>query len=842
MTPKIITSSVSVILLAFLMVLCSCQMPENAAVPVTISSGGSTAYQVVMAGDATPVDVYAAKELALYLKQITGADFPVATPDAMDANKPSIFIGLSKPALQRLGGNPLDQLAKQEHVARSAGTNIFLYGQGVHGSLYAVMDFLESQLGWRWFSVFELPVLPRQETVTLQPFNRKRGFSFAYRKVSVRRGMDFYYQQGMNMGYDSRIDSIVRRNPESRTNFAWFVSELPDSLDGSHTIFSYIPPVSSARAGGNYEWLEKTNYFETNPEYFTQLENGQRVKNRQLCFSNPGLRKELTANVIKTIAHAGEPCLLALSAMDVPGAFCYCKECKALEEKYKSPGGPLYDYLIELCGILQEKHPGSLIKTLAYRRAQTQKPPVLPEGEKLPENLVIDFAPIEDNYFADWTHPDKQIQETYADLQAWGKITTHLSAWLYPNPWGSGIVMPVGNVERLINNMRLMHKAGVEAVFTDHCSYVHRGGWSEIQAYLFYKLCRDVNCDTDAIIMEFTEYFYGPAADLMRKYMGELEQCRKDMKELPPGVNYRSGNTDERTFPYLTVTNIHRWQGYFDLMEEKLKGRPDRELANVRFARRALDLATMWKWLDVKKAYPDYYEDHKLYVDRINAVSEIKAIPPPDWEQKSINRQASKGPGPGDFATLIEAGGVVKPLPAEFAGMDQATIKQFLPKYPNRRSGRAIILDKDAAFGYAVPVTMPDLPFNFGFYQNDTKLHGPRRALELKEIVPGAYKLYKLGEITVTPSCTIWFSAQSWATNLELGERLYEPGADNKWDAYVSLKFDGGGAYGGMADENLLPTVERKHYGDYRAGKIEKELVLVDRIILVPKSSDQFKK
>ena len=130
--------------------------------------------------------------------------------------------------------------------------------------------------------------------------------------------------------------------------------------------------------------------------------------------------------------------------------------------------------------------------------------PRFPGGGRLPENLVIDFAPIEDSYFADWTHPDPAIQETYRDLQAWSKITDHLWAWLYPNPWGSGIVMPVGNVERLITNVRLMHRAGVTGLFTDHCSFHARGGWSELQSYLLYKLMQDVNCDTGRIIAEST--------------------------------------------------------------------------------------------------------------------------------------------------------------------------------------------------------------------------------------------------------------------------------------------------------------------------------------------------
>jgi len=30
----------------------------------------------------------------------------------------------------------------------------------VHGSLNAVFDFLREDAGWRWYSVFEHPVLP----------------------------------------------------------------------------------------------------------------------------------------------------------------------------------------------------------------------------------------------------------------------------------------------------------------------------------------------------------------------------------------------------------------------------------------------------------------------------------------------------------------------------------------------------------------------------------------------------------------------------------------------------------------------------------------------------------
>ena len=60
------------------------------------------------------------------------------------------------------------------------------------------------------------------------------------------------------------------------------------------------------------------------------------------------------------------------------------------------------------------------------------------------------------------------------------------------------------------------------------------------------------------------------------------------------------------------------------------------------------------------------------------------------------------------------------------------------------------------------------------------------------------------------------FLGQSWLTHLDLGRVLHDENATNRWEAYVSVKFDGP-AYGGDAAENQ---------------------VLVDRIVLVAPAPD----
>jgi hypothetical protein len=71
--------------------------------------------------------------------------------------------------------------------------------------------------------------------------------------------------------------------------------------------------------------------------------------------------------------------------------------------------------------------------------------------------------------------------------------------------------------------------------------------------------------------------------------------------------------------------------------------------------------------------------------------------------------------------------------------------------------------------------------------------------------------------MTIGESSVIALSP-SGNSRLDIGQRLYEPGAENRWKAYISMKFDGP-LYGGAGEKNRL---------------------LVDRIDLVQLGLDQF--
>jgi len=770
-----------------------------------LASNGRTDYRIVIPVQPEGTDRYAAETLAAYLKQSTGARFEIVSTGESQ-NAPAIHVGMGRAARQLLGGGQESALLDQEHVARSKGKNIFLYGSGHRASLYAVMEFLENSIGWRWYSPFEKPQVPKRESLTLQPFHRNRGFGFRRRHLALRYNAEFFQQLGVNMGLETKL--LERGQPVPDHLRSW----MPNR-NFVHASFSYIPPTPQDRYGKDFAWQTKRDYFATNPDFFSLNRSGKRVPNLQLCFSNRGLREEFTKQVKRLLALSGERQIIMVDAADRPGRFCHCEGCIGLEKKHRTPGGPLFDYLIELSNTLRREHPQTRVKTLAYRRSQTQIPPTLPAGERLPDNLIIDFAPIEDAYFADWSHPDPRIQETLRHLEQWAAITApgNLWAWMYPNPWGSGHLLPVGNVERVITNLRLMHALGVAGIFLDHNGVNSRSGWSELQAYLALKLSQDITADTDALIRDFTDHVYGAAAPLVRRYLTELENARKAMKTFAPGVSYKSRNFDDRTFPYLTATNIHHWQQSFQRMLERTADSP-RHRSNIGVLRRELDVATLWKWFALKEAFPSAYTDHRSVAERIAGA---------DIAQSASGLKAAWKLGEGvvaDFVTRIEAGGE-KPLPAQFAKLPPDRVRSYLPVNSRRGDAPRAIRDPKAAFGLAAIIDQPGQPFRCGFAEWKSRtpsdvLRGPDLELTPEEIKPGEFQLHRLGEFNVaTDDSLIWFG-RSWQTSVSIGSRLHFPGEISRWEAWLNLKF-AGESWGGQGED----------------------LVVCDRVILVRKTS-----
>ncbi|MDD3954203.1 MAG: DUF4838 domain-containing protein, partial [Lentisphaeria bacterium] len=213
-----------------------------------------------------------------------------------------------------------------------------------------------------------------------------------------------------------------------------------------------MPPL----AGQGYDFLKDKAYFESNPEYFPMNEKGERVyQGKHRCFSNSGLRQTMTGNIEKLLQQnhvkTNEAVRVDVSHDDHDCKICYCPDCQALEEKYQSPGGPIFDYLIqEASPYFAAKYPKLQLRFLVYGSLTTEKPPAASAlvGGKLPGNLVPYLAFITADFSKTLDAPSNR--EIYEKLLNWGTIAQQQFFYYYATTFARPLVsLPLfGNVRR----------------------------------------------------------------------------------------------------------------------------------------------------------------------------------------------------------------------------------------------------------------------------------------------------------------------------------------------------------------------------------------------------------
>ncbi|MBU6174052.1 MAG: DUF4838 domain-containing protein [Planctomycetes bacterium] len=737
---------------------------------IVLTVQGATEYVIVPPEFASVVDEYSLTVLSAGLKANTGVEFPVVSPrELTNQKRKRICLGISRALIEDLGRDPRGEMEDQEIAVQSVEENIYIYGKGLHGNLYAVVDFLDHTLDRRWCvdEYYEKPSYERVETFVVKPFARNRKPSFAYRMLGFPS--EFNYQYGYNLCLTQEVCQgwgLPRGTLPVFENPHWV-----------HTSFLYIPP----DPGRGWDWLKDKGYFKSNPEFYGLNTNGKRVP-EQLCYSNLELRAELTKNILRHISLIrnekadDRQIMIALDQEDpATGKFCHCDACTSLERRYQSPAGAYFDYLIELSSALQTTQPDVWLKIIGYRPTQTQIPPTMPSGVQFPRNIVVVYCTVEDVIKKSWQ--DAENVDTHRDLLGWTKLTPHVWVWNY-YLYSAGLLMPFSNLERMAIQMRMAKTAGAEVV---QFELYPEDGLTPLLQYIYLQLAQDCDSNLREHVKRFCEIQYRAAAELAEKYIWEVESAsktgRKDMTIIHANVDF------EGPFSYLTIDNIARWQGYFDEMT-RIANDDDRAMKNVNSLRKSLDMATLGRWHALRKAYPETFTDYTVVKARIGRVNILRAGTLADWELK------------------IQAGDVHKPLPPPLNRYPRESILELIPINSANNAKAKTVLDKDAAFGYATTINNPDMPFHFGFHENDTKTAGAVVTLTQGDIQVNHWNIYRLGEIKLTPQCMIWFSNRSWETNLELGG-LFEPSSGNQFEAFVSLKFTGAG-YGGEGEGLVL--------------------------------------
>ncbi|MBI4025404.1 MAG: DUF4838 domain-containing protein [Verrucomicrobia bacterium] len=537
---------------------------------VALAQDGRALATIVLADKCRLPERTAALELAAYLHRITGASFRMIKESEAAPGTRSLYVGPTKFAQDH--GITASALGAEEWIVRTVGGNLLLIGGNPRGTLYAVYQFLEDDLGVHWWNRW-CESVPRRPALSLGPLNHRSHPAFGYRAV-----YSFYEADRKIRKYDEgRLAARNRLNSdgayEIAPQYGGFISwGLPNFV---HTFYLYIDPKV---------------YFKDHPEWFALVQGKRRDQEAQLNLLNQEMRnlflEKLRANIKRSRASATRtgtppPIYFDISHNDSAGF----DESEASQAMVRAEGGtemaPVLDFVNYLADGIRDEFPDIFLTTLAYK--ETAQPPRTLQAR---DNVVITLCNTESSLTKSVTHSDNRA---FRDLVIrWQQKAQHLNIWNYGVNYTYPVEpLPLPSAHTYALDYQFYTAKHVQGILTE-LGYPIIGDMRDLKLWMMMKLIEDPSQDDSVLLKTFTEGFYGPAGKHVREYLAALRAASEE-KSAP----LATFNPNLDAYRYLDFDFLVRANTIFDHAEAAVEAatRNPAAMLRVRQARMSLDWA-----------------------------------------------------------------------------------------------------------------------------------------------------------------------------------------------------------------------------------------------------------
>ncbi len=459
-----------------------------------VVKNGKSDYVIVLSSKAQQQVVRAAaNDLRTYIFKATGAKLPIVK-EAQKGSRPAFMLGFI----------PVDK--PEGFVVKTQGRDIHISGNDTAGDVYnnhwangarvgtwfGVADFLEKQLGIRWFFPGDLgEFVPKRADWDVPELN----YSDAPRFESRRLG--YQTRKGMSPKQVLEMQLFMRRNRVGHTNSwcAW------------HSWLHY---------------LKKEDYFNKHPEYFAYV-GGRRLATYshghglQICTTNPKALDQMAENMMEDLRKRKRPSMLPLSPND-GGQMCECANCQALDDGLRPDGSRIMTtrmmtYANEMAKRITKHFPNQTFGMYAYS--------FYAEGvSKVKVHPSVTIMEVLNDSGLSYYNP--QIRANHLkNLKAWRSVLNKLFYYATPEGMG-GLELPCGqfrNISMLYDNL---YAAGVTGIdMNNTTSYTA----SALNNYFFLKYAWGGIKDREKFYAETLRDCYGKtAAPVMKAYFEDIEK------------------------------------------------------------------------------------------------------------------------------------------------------------------------------------------------------------------------------------------------------------------------------------------------------------------------------
>lgn len=746
----------------------------------TLASAGKTEYCVVQADQATDSEKLAVRELTDFLGRVTGASFPVVTESTVHENGRGIYVGWTQFAAAH--GIDAAKLGEEEWVIRTVGNHLILSGGRPRGTLFAVYEFLENQVGCHWLDR-NTEVVPNTPTLVLPELQIQGKPTFWGRQIYLA-----YEGVLPTEEMAQRQKMFVVRNKGNSTVWpAGGFYQVNGSPNTCHTFADYV---------------NASQWFDSHPEYFSLNAKGERVPAKngggpgQLCLTNPDVRRLVLENLRKFIAKdraeaaqngSRPPRVYDISQNDVT-EHCQCASCQAIVASEGGESGPMIDFINAIAEGIEKDYPDVLVQTFAY--VLTEKPP---KTLKPRQNVMIRWCDVYSlvDLVRPLSHPSNS--KNYHEILGWGKIATHVAVWDYWITYGLyDFPTPYCMIQCIAPDLRLFADMHVETLFCEAEEGSEPGeNFTALRHWLGHRLMVNPYQPAEPLIQTFMDGYYGAAAPKMNAYLKYLEE------RIDKEAGFMLTRNSPHDLKYLDLSFFMTSEKLLEEAEALVKP-GSLDVLHVQRERCIVDLALLylWPWLE-KKLPPDaempFDREAVLRRYETNGRAQLKAF----YSEKA---QSLREAGMTRLLTLFRDPKLPEPfrqLPSrDVADFNRLTFTQYAPNQP-------FVDDKEAAGEVAASFVgdkeAHQQPLSFGATGAETVTLKP-------EEIPqdGEYHLFRIGRMHVKPGSAVWAG-----TGRRLGvtvDRLFVPDAKdaqvNDWDAFVSLKVRGPAYVPGSTDPN----------------------------------------
>ena|GEM_PF-490133 len=417
------------------------------------------------------------------------------------------------------------------------------------GTMDAVYDFLVGYCGVDWYAPGEIGfVCPKTKTLVVKGNNVRRVPSFRYRWMTPT--------------------SIFLPTP---------AEHIPDNEVALWKLRMKIGGEPFWSCHSFYGYADR--FLKSHPDWFAQGYGGDPP---QMCYTNQGFIDQVTSDakeyfntgkVYPGAAVAGDN--FGLCPMD-NASWCQCPVCQAKRTKSElnNPqfsNGKVSNYFFEFVNKVatetRKTNPNKWIAALAYSDYA-----YYPDKVKLEPNIGVMMCLHTRNWWCpSMEKNDKKVFNGWVSHEG-GKRPLYV--WLYYNfpalnaQYDNYSMFPGFFVHRMAEQTRMYKKAGIRGIFMEHsCEFGQTYLGDQLELYITWKMCNDINVDVEKLIDKFFTNYYGKAAKPMKKLYLAMEETFINPKNYPEYIqksNAHRHQTRELAYEYLATPN--RMLGFVKLM------------------------------------------------------------------------------------------------------------------------------------------------------------------------------------------------------------------------------------------------------------------------------------